>query len=260
MIPVFLIASGTSMADYGAVVALDHAARARPAGSAGSTGSKGAVTAAFTGRCRSGTDASAQRRACPPGGQPPGPISIAPNAVEHLLETADLKWGAVGLIHRSGGARWSLGGGVDRHPQFHAVAHSAGGGHWGRAAQSSGWLAKREHASITFEEQLPDCLEFISRSMRAGHAFSVAPRNGAQGVQRASGGRIQTHLRGQNLGLPLQTVSTQDGAPHASLDMQFFVSAYSCKSARAAIWRNCSISSRRSSGNRFKLRARIRAT
>src|SRR5579871_5865796 len=91
---------------------------------------------------------------------------------ERLLETADLNWGAAGLIHRT--VAGLLAG-------FFAVTLALRRVEplWGLA-----WCALlavvpfsdvRGKAGVRvrkFEEQFPDCLEFIARSMRAGHAFS----------------------------------------------------------------------------------------
>src|SRR5262245_46825913 len=95
-------------------------------------------------------------------------------AAERLLETAALKWGAPGLLHRSI-ALFVAG--------FLGVTLATGNS-LPLAALAAGavlglvplWYVRRKAGSRIrqFEEQFPDCLEFISRSMRAGHAFSVA--------------------------------------------------------------------------------------
>jgi len=93
---------------------------------------------------------------------------------ERLLETADLKWGAVGLIHRSAGAALLASLAVllvtrNTMPLVTLAAAVLG------AVVPVKWVARKARARVAqFEEQFPECLEFISRSMRAGHAFSVS--------------------------------------------------------------------------------------
>ena len=117
-------------------------------------------------------------------------------------------------------------------------------------------LAERRVAA--FEEQFPDCLEFISRSMRAGHAFSVA----LDMAHREFGDPLSSEFRRafeeQKLGQPLDIVLRKLAIRIPSMDAQFFVSAV--------------LMQKRTGGNlaelldklaliireRFKLRARIR--
>jgi tight adherence protein B len=95
-------------------------------------------------------------------------------STEQLLETANLKWGAVGMIHRCGAAALGLSLTVlvatrNSLPLLTLAAGVAG------AMIPLQWARRRARSRIRkFEEQFPDCLEFISRSMRAGHAFSVS--------------------------------------------------------------------------------------
>src|ERR1039458_6097232 len=95
-------------------------------------------------------------------------------AVERMLETADLKWGAAGLLHRSAAA--CLGASL--------ATMALTGNSLPLALAAAGLLAALVPVKLVqrkargrvrkFEEQFPDCLEFIARSMRAGHAFSVS--------------------------------------------------------------------------------------
>src|SRR5581483_6686235 len=110
-----------------------------------------------------------------------------------------------------------------------------------------------------FEEQFPDCLEFISRSMRAGHAFSVALEMVHQEFSDPLASEFRRAFEEQNLGQPLDIVLRKLGQRVDSIDVQFFVSAV--------------VLQKRTGGNlaelldklgwlireRFKLRARIRA-
>src|SRR5690349_7156185 len=95
-------------------------------------------------------------------------------STEQLLDRADVKWGAVGLIHRmvgfflAGFATATLVSG-NRAPAVALAVASVG------ALLPLLYIRRvARRRARRFEEQFPDCLEFISRSMRAGHAFSVS--------------------------------------------------------------------------------------
>ncbi len=178
---------------------------------------------------------------------------------ERLLETADLKWGAVGLIHRSAGAALgsSLAVLLVTHNSMPLLTLAAG---VMGALGPVKWVARRATARIRlFEEQFPECLEFISRSMRAGHAFSVALEMVHKEFSEPLAGEFRRTFEEQNLGQPLDIVLKKMAHRIPLLDTQFFVSAV--------------LLQKRTGGNlaelldkladiirqRFKLRARIRA-
>lgn len=115
---------------------------------------------------------------------------------------------------------------------------------------------KRLHA---FEEVFPDCLEFVARSMRAGHAFSVSLEMIYREFQDPLAGEFRRTFEEHNLGLPLDVALLKLVQRVPLLDVQFFVSAV--------------LLQKRTGGNlaeildklayvireRFKLRGRIRA-
>ena len=115
---------------------------------------------------------------------------------------------------------------------------------------------KRLHA---FEEVFPDCLEFIARSMRAGHAFSVSLEMIYREFQEPLAGEFRRTFEEHNLGLPLDVALQKLSKRVPLLDVQFFTSAV--------------LLQKRTGGNlaeildklafvireRFKLRGRIRA-
>ena len=123
------------------------------------------------------------------------------------------------------------------------------------------WYARRKAQSRVrrFEEQFPDCLEFLSRSMRAGHAFSVALEIVHREFSDPLASEMRRTFEEQNLGQPLDVVLRKLAERIPSLDVAFFVSAV--------------LLQKRTGGNlaelldklayiireRFKLRARIRA-
>ena len=179
-------------------------------------------------------------------------------AAAHLLESAALKWGPAGLLQRS--IALFLGG-------FGAVTMYTGNAQ-PLAALGAGavlglapvWYVRRK-ARVrinAFEEQFPDCLEFVSRSMRAGHAFSVAIEMAYREFSEPLAGEMRRTFEEQHLGQPLDIVLRKLSERVPSMDVQFFVSAV--------------LLQRRTGGNlaelldklaqlvreRFKLRARIR--
>jgi len=178
---------------------------------------------------------------------------------ERLLETAALKWGAAGLLHRSIGvylacfAAATLATGNRQGPLVALASLPA-------ASLPLLYVVRRARTRVLgFEAQFPDCLEFVARSMRAGHAFSVA----LEMVHREFADPLASEFRRcfeeQNLGQPLDIVLRKLGQRIPSLDVQFFISAV--------------LLQKRTGGNlaelldklaylireRFKLRARIRA-
>jgi len=118
---------------------------------------------------------------------------------------------------------------------------------------------KRSSRLHRFEELFPDSLEFVSRSMRAGHAFSVSLEMIHREFQEPLAGEFKRAFEEHNLGLPLDVALEKLSKRVPLLDVQFFVSAV--------------ILQKRTGGNlaeildklafiireRFKLRGKIRA-
>ena len=110
-----------------------------------------------------------------------------------------------------------------------------------------------------FESQFPESLEFVARSMRAGHAFSVSLEMLHREFQEPLAGEFRRAFEEHNLGLPLETSLLKLAQRVPSMDVHFFVSAV--------------LLQRRTGGNlaeildklailireRFKLRGKIRA-
>jgi tight adherence protein B len=117
----------------------------------------------------------------------------------------------------------------------------------------------RKKRLFKFEEQFPESLEFVSRSMRAGHAFSVSLEMIHREFQEPLAGEFRRTFEEHNLGLPLDTALLKLSERVPSMDVHFFVSAV--------------LLQRRTGGNlaeildslatlireRFKLRGKIRA-
>jgi tight adherence protein B len=179
--------------------------------------------------------------------------------VARMLETAGLKWGPAGLMHRSvalflaGFALVTLAMGNS----FPLLALGAGA-----ALGALPFLIVRAKANRTvrkFEEQFPDCLEFISRSMRAGHAFSVAIEMAYREFSQPLAGEMRRVFEEQNLGQPLEIVLRKLSQRIPSMDVQFFVSAVMLQKRTGGNLAELLDKLAQLIRERFKLRARIRA-
>jgi tight adherence protein B len=180
-------------------------------------------------------------------------------AATHLLETAGLKWGAAGLLHRS--IALFLAGfalvTVVMSNQFPLLALAAGGA---AGALPYGYARRQARRTVMhFEEQFPDCLEFISRSMRAGHAFSVAIEMAHREFSDPLAGELRRTFEEQNLGQPLEIVLRKLCLRIPSMDVQFFVSAVLLQKRTGGNLAELLDKLAQLIRERFKLRARIRA-
>ncbi len=178
---------------------------------------------------------------------------------EELLETAALKWGAAGLMHRSIGAFlavFALATLLTQNRQT-VLAVAAGG----LAALAPFLYVKRKAGKRVrmFEEQFPDCLEFISRSMRAGHAFSVSLEMVYREFSEPLAGEFRRTFEEQNLGQPLEIVLKKLSRRIPSMDVQFFVSAVLLQKRTGGNLAELLDKLAHIIRERFKLRARIRA-
>ena len=120
-------------------------------------------------------------------------------------------------------------------------------------------IRKRKARLKKFEEIFPDTLEFVSRSMRAGHAFSVSLEMIHREFPEPVSSEFRRTFEEHNLGLPIEVALQKLAKRVPSLDAHFFVSAV--------------LLQKRTGGNlaeildklayvireRFKLRGRIRA-
>lgn len=120
-------------------------------------------------------------------------------------------------------------------------------------------MRQRSSRLRKFEEQFPESLEFVSRSMRAGHAFSVSLEMLHREFQEPLAGEFRRTFEEHNLGLPLEVALEKLAKRVPSIDVHFFVSAVMLQ--------------KRTGGNlaeildklayiireRFKLRGRIRS-
>jgi tight adherence protein B len=110
-----------------------------------------------------------------------------------------------------------------------------------------------------FEELFPDCLEFVSRSMRAGHAFSVAMEMAYREFSEPVASELRRAFEEQNLGQPLEIVLRKLSERVPSLDVRFFVSAVLLQKRTGGNLAELLDKLAQLMRERFKLRARIRA-
>ena len=179
-------------------------------------------------------------------------------AAAHLLETAALKWEPAGLLQRSialflagFGAATAIAG--NTHPLVALGAGAAlGMVPWGYVRRK----ARRRVSS--FEEQFPDCLEFVSRSMRAGHAFAEAIEMAHREFSEPLAGELRRTFEEQNLGQPLDIVLRKLSERVPSMDVQFFVSAVLLQRRTGGNLAELLDKLAQLTRERFKLRARIR--
>ena len=84
---------------------------------------------------------------------------------------------------------------------------------------------KRTRRLAAFEEQFPEALDFLARSMRAGHAFTISLRMASEDMPDPLGLEFRTLFNEQNLGAPIDVAlyNLADRVP--LLDVRFFVSA-----------------------------------
>lgn len=177
--------------------------------------------------------------------------------LQEILDQAGLRWHPTRLAHACLGCFlgayilvWSLA-------DFRSIALLAGL-IAGCAPFVYVWR-KRAARMKKFEEQFPESLEFVARSMRAGHAFSVSLEMIHREFQEPLSGEFRRTFEEHNLGLPLDMALEKLAKRVPSLDVHFFVSAVMLQ--------------KRTGGNlaeildklayvireRFKLRGRIRA-
>ncbi len=179
--------------------------------------------------------------------------------VTELLEQAGLRWNSGRFIHAclalflaAFAVAWFLL--PTAYQQLSFLPALAAG-----AAPVLFVLKKRGSRLRRFEALFPDSLEFVARSMRAGHAFSVSLEMIHKEFQEPLAGEFRRSFEEHNLGLPLDAALQKLSKRVPSLDVHFFVSAV--------------ILQKRTGGNlaeildklayvireRFKLRGRVRA-
>ena len=84
---------------------------------------------------------------------------------------------------------------------------------------------KRKKRLATMEEQFPESLDFLARSMRAGHAFSISLEMLGEEMADPLGQEFRALFNEQNLGAPLDIALRNFSTRVPLLDVRFFVTA-----------------------------------
>jgi tight adherence protein B len=84
---------------------------------------------------------------------------------------------------------------------------------------------KRKKRLAALEEQFPEALDFLSRSMRAGHAFSISLEMLGEELADPLGQEFRALFNEQNLGAPLDLALRNFASRVPLLDVRFFTSS-----------------------------------
>ena len=89
------------------------------------------------------------------------------------------------------------------------------------------WIVrhKRSKRLATLEEQFPESLDFLARSMRAGHAFSISLEMLGEEMADPLGQEFRALFNEQNLGAPLDIALRNFTIRVPLLDVRFFTSS-----------------------------------
>jgi tight adherence protein B len=150
----------------------------------------------------------------------------AMKTLERYLQQGGLTWTPIGVVSAMAilavigvflGMRINV-------PVFREFAILAFGGLLGYLPYA--WvLLKRKRRLAEFEEQFPEALDFLARSMRAGHAFSVSLEMMSDEAPDPLGIEFRQVFNEQNLGAPVETALRNLADRVPLLDVRFFVSA-----------------------------------
>ena len=84
---------------------------------------------------------------------------------------------------------------------------------------------KRSSRLKELEEQLPDALDFLARSMRAGHAFSISLEMIGTEMPDPLGQEFRALFAEHNLGAPIEVAMANFGRRVPLLDVRLFISS-----------------------------------
>jgi len=84
---------------------------------------------------------------------------------------------------------------------------------------------KRSKRLDTLEEQFPESLDFLARSMRAGHAFTISLEMLGDEIADPLGQEFRALFNEQNLGAPLESALRNFSVRVPLLDVRFFTSS-----------------------------------
>jgi len=84
---------------------------------------------------------------------------------------------------------------------------------------------KRKQRLAKLEDQFPDALDFLARSMRAGHAFTISLEMLGQELEDPLGQEFRSLFNEQNLGAPLDVALRNFAERVPLMDARFFITA-----------------------------------
>lgn len=153
--------------------------------------------------------------------------SLGPTkSLDRIAEQAGMKWGGAEIIMCSAAAATAaalLGSRiptVSMLPELIVAFALAGSG-----LPLFIVFAKRRKRIAKFEEQFPEALDFISRSMRAGHGFAVGMEMLVADSPEPLSSAFRRVLNDMNLGSPLDEALAKLVASIPSLDVRFFTAS-----------------------------------
>jgi len=85
--------------------------------------------------------------------------------------------------------------------------------------------SKRSKRLATLEEQFPESLDFLARSMRAGHAFTISLEMLGEEMPDPLGQEFRALFNEQNLGAPIDLALNNFSTRVPLLDVRFFTSS-----------------------------------
>ena len=85
--------------------------------------------------------------------------------------------------------------------------------------------SKRKKRLATLEEQFPEALDFLARSMRAGHAFAISLEMLGEEMVDPLGQEFRALFNEQNLGAPIDIALGNFSSRVPLLDVRFFTSS-----------------------------------
>ena len=147
-------------------------------------------------------------------------------SLDQVAEQSGMKWAVAEIIMAANGvavgtallgSRFSV---LSAHPVFIILLAASG---FTLPLFFVFW--KRSKRIAKFEEQLPEALDFMSRSMRAGHGFAVGMEMLVSDSPEPLASAFKRVLHDTNLGSPLNEALAKFVASVPSLDVRFFTAS-----------------------------------
>ncbi len=120
-------------------------------------------------------------------------------------------------------------------------------------------LRKRSKRLAQFEEQFPEALNFLARSMRAGHAFSIGLEMLVADAPEPLGSAFRQMLNDLHLGSTLESAMAKLVASVPLIDVRFFVSAILLQQGSGGNLSEILDSMARIIRERFRLKGQVKA-